>query len=405
MNSMIKKTKQRLMTIFALLTMLFLLLFVVIAYLAVSHSILNDQKEKVIEMISDKSLGHFAHELEEPGEKGMNGKVFALVTTSGEMVEKHGEDVEKIIKGWKPTDLETQERDAGNQDYLIAAKPIRHFGYVYTGINITPQKEVLSRLFAVLLLLTVLFTAAAMGLSFLMAGKAIGPIIRSVERQREFVNDASHELRTPLSILSAGLDILNNEERDKLSDFSRQSVDDMSDEVKRMTSLVNDLLFLARSDSGKLVMEKSEVDLSELVTRTIRSFSSVVKENHLTMTSEIQEGVHFFGDVERLQQLLYLFLDNAVKYNQTNGWIQIGLTATEKKIRITVQDNGIGIDLEDQKKIFDRFYRVDHSRSRTLESNGIGLSIAHFIVQAHGGHIEVESKVGEGTIFTIIFPK
>ncbi|WP_171016903.1 sensor histidine kinase [Pseudalkalibacillus caeni] len=401
---MIKKTKKRLMWIFAILTMLFLLLFVVIAYIAVSNSILSDQKEKAIEMISNKSVSHLIHEANEPYER-TKGSLLAVVTPTGEIVHRHGESIDNIIKGWTPDSLESREIDEDNREYLFVAKPIEAGGYVYSGVDITQQKEVLNRLFTVLILLTVLFTFAAMGLSFLMAGKAIGPIINSFKRQREFVNDASHELRTPLSILSAGLEILEEEEENHLSEFSRQTVNDMSAEVRRMTSLVNDLLLLARSDSGKLVLVKEKFDLSGLVSRSVRAFSKVVQDNGLSITSEIQENVHMSGDRERIQQVIYLFLDNAVKYNQKNGTIHVRLTSTEKKVYILVKDSGIGIPPEHLTKIFERFYRVDKARSRNLGSNGIGLSIARFIVEAHGGNIEVNSTVGEGTSFLIVLYK
>ena len=400
---MVRTTKRRLMWFFAFLTMLFLLFFVVVTYLTVSRSIMSDQEEKVVDMISEESLSRLIHEAGEPHEKPFDHNLFAVVGTSGNVLEKHGEGIEAMIDGWRPNMLETKEVDQDNREYLLAGKPVRDVGYVYSGIDVTEQKRVLNRLFMVLLILTILFTFAATLLSSIMAGKAIRPVIKSAERQREFVNDASHELRTPLSILSAGFEILE-EEKERLSDFSKQTMDDLSGEVRRMSSLVNDLLVLARADSGKLVFEKKVINLTNLVSRSIRSFSRIVEGDGISLTSDLKEEVYLKGDEERLQQLLYLLLDNAHKYNVQNGHIYVSLKEANSEVILTVEDEGIGIAPEHREKIFERFFRVDLSRSRAQGSNGIGLSIAAFIIEAHNGRILLESKVGQGSCFTIILP-
>ena len=404
MNSMVKKTKRRLMWFFAIITMLFLLLFVVLTYVTVSHSIMSDQKEQVVKMISDESLSRLIHEAGEPHEKSFDRNLFALVRTSGEVLEKEGDGIEEMVADWKPASLETKETDWNNREYLLAGKAISGVGYVYSGVDVTEQKVVLKRLFMVLLILTVLFTFAATLLSFFMAGKAIRPIIQSVESQREFVNDASHELRTPLSILTAGFEIIEAEDGDRLSDFSKQTVEDMSGEVRRMSSLVNDLLVLARSDSGKLVLEKERFNLSELIASSIRSFATIAEVEGIAITSKLEKEVYVVGDKERLQQLLYLLLDNALKYNVEGGSIHVRLSERDAEILMSVEDTGIGIAPEHQQKVFDRFYRVDQSRSRNQGSNGIGLSIARLIVEGHEGRIEVNSTIKKGTSFTIVLP-
>ena len=402
MNTVAKKTKQRLMWLFAILTMIFLLLFVVIAYVTVSRSVLSDQKEKVTEMISDESIVHLLHESNESHDREMKVKLFAVVDSNGNVLKEEGDHIDQLIEGWTPESQVIVEKDEAGRDYLMAAKPVGD-GYVFTGMDITQQKEVLKRLFVVLLLLTILFTFAAMILSFFMAGRAILPIVKSAERQREFVNDASHELRTPLSILSAGFQVVEEEDH-LLSDFSKQTMHDMSGEVKRMTGLVNDLLLLARSDSGKLVLEKEEFNLTDLISKSVRSFTKVAEEHHLSITDDLQENVRFIGDKQRIQQLIYLFLDNAVKYNCEKGSIEVKLSEAEKKVRMSFIDSGVGIAEEHKRKIFDRFYRIDKARSRTMGSNGIGLSIADYIVKAHKGHIEVDSTLGKGTRFTVVLP-
>ncbi|WP_226659986.1 sensor histidine kinase [Pseudalkalibacillus hwajinpoensis] len=403
MMDLVRTTKRRLMWFFAVLTMLFLLLFVVAAYLTVSQSVMKEKEDELMAMLSDKSLSRLIHEAEEPHEKPFNHNLFAIVGTSGNILEKQGDGIEAMIDGWTPNILETKEVDQDNREYLLAGKPVRGGGYVYSGVDVTEQKRVLNRLFMVLLILTILFTFAATLLSFIMAGKAIRPIIKSAERQRDFVNDASHELRTPLSILSAGFEILE-EEKDRLSDFSRQTVDDLSGEVRRMSSLVNDLLVLARADSGKLVLEKKVLNLTNLVSRSVRSFSRIVEVDGISLTTDLKEEVYLKGDEDRLQQLLYLLLDNAHKYNVQDGHVHVSLKETGSEVILTVEDGGIGIAQEHQDKIFERFFRVDLSRSRTHGSNGIGLSIAAFIVEAHNGKVLLESKVGQGSCFTVVLP-
>ncbi|UOQ44552.1 ATP-binding protein [Halobacillus salinarum] len=404
MNPIIKKTKQRLMWLFALLTMLFLFLFVVIAYITVSRSVLSDQKEKVKEMVSDESIAHVLHEREEPRERVMNGNAMLFVTKDGEVIQQRGQNIEPLINEWMPSSLEIKEMDGTNGEFLIAAKPIGEAGYAYGGVNISQQKDVLKRLFIVLVLLTLVFTGVSMLLAFFISGRAIQPIIRSTKRQREFVNDASHELRTPLSILSAGFEVLESENKEQLTPFSKDTLQDMEGEVKRMTALVNDLLFLARSDSGKLPMNKQTFNLSELVIQSVRSFSRVADENKVNITTDVQQDVLFYGDETKIQQLLYVFLDNGVKYNQAGGSIKVELNTSNKNLTLKVIDTGIGIAVEHRSKIFERFYRVDKARAREKGSNGIGLSIAAFIVKAHEGIIQVESEEGEGTCFTLIFP-
>ncbi len=405
MNNMVKKTKRRLMWFFAFLTMLFLILFVVMTYVTVSHSIMSDQKEQVVKMISDESLSRLIHEAGEAHEKAFDRNLFALVRKSGEVLEKEGDGIQEMIADWKPTSLETKEIDWNNREYLLAGKAISDVGYVYSGVDVTEQKNVLKRLSTVLLMLTVLFTFAAMLLSFFMAGKAIRPIIQSIESQREFVNDASHELRTPLSILTSGFEIIEAEEGDQLSDFSKQTVEDMAGEVRRMSSLVNDLLVLARSDSGKLVLEKEQFNLSELIASSVRSFSRIGEAKGVSFTSKLKNEVYVVGDKERLQQLLYLLLDNALKYNVEGGSIHVQLSECDAEILMSVEDTGIGIAPEHQQKVFDRFYRVDQSRSRNQGSNGIGLSIARLIVEAHEGRIVLNSTIDKGTSFTIILSR
>ena len=249
--------------------------------------------------------------------------------------------------------------------------------------------------------LAVLALALAAGVGHVLAGEAIVPLMEAYEKQRQFAADASHELRTPLSVVMASADLLDNDPS-ITSPFLKQVIGDVRDEVKKMTKLVSDLLFVARSDNQALKLKLSKVDLAAAADQTIRLMQPLAEKKNITLVREGEASLTAKLDEQKMKQLLLILVDNAVKYTPEGGRVSVRiLSPAAGKIRIETEDTGIGISKEDLERIFDRFFRVDKARSREMGGNGLGLAIAQEIVNLHGGQISVESKVGEGTKFIV----
>jgi signal transduction histidine kinase len=275
----------------------------------------------------------------------------------------------------------------------------------YTGKDISFIQQLMNRMLFVFALIGFIFLGAAIWFGHLMSRRAMVPIRRSFLRQREFMADASHELRTPLSILRASVETLKMEE-DNLSPFSRRTMSHMEEEIVRMTKLVGDLLTLAREDSGAQQIQRERFDFALDAKAVAETFETIVKEKGQVFKKECPDSLNVYADREKLKQLLYILLDNAVKYTPAGGEIRLAISvknrAKQRELTIVVADNGIGIAKEEIPRIFERFYRVDKHRARQYGGSGLGLAIAKWIVDAHHGTIEVESEPGKGTTFTVV---
>lgn len=215
--------------------------------------------------------------------------------------------------------------------------------------------------------------------------------------QQRFLADVSHELRTPLTTIRGNVDLMR---RMNIADES--FLNDIQAELERMTRLVNDLLLLARADVGGLPIERKPVDLDTLLLDVFRQLSMLNRPVDIIL--EEVDQVSVLGDADRLKQLILNLGDNAVKYTVDGGAVRLGLSKTSSEAHISVSDTGIGIPEDDLPYIFDRFYRVDKARTRAHGGSGLGLSIVKWIVDVHGGSIEVESKVGKGSTFHVTLP-
>lgn len=297
-----------------------------------------------------------------------------------------------------------EEVQLENSHLLVAYYPLEEdhqiTGSVIVGKDITDEKHLIQKIVWILILLTLLFSILFAGVGYLFAGQAMKPIQKSFMTQKKFVSDASHELRTPLSIFYSSLEVLDKEEKDKLSSFGQEVLTDMKNEAELMNNLLNDLLFLARNDQDYIELDIQKVNLSILLEDLLRRFSRILPSS-IALETNIEESTFMQGDPTRLQQLFYILLDNASRYTKT-GTISCMVARKEKQLMIKITDTGIGISPKDIPYIFDRFFRADPSRSR--KGSGLGLSIAKTIVDAHNGKISVNSKLGQGTEFTIFFP-
>jgi heavy metal sensor kinase len=215
-------------------------------------------------------------------------------------------------------------------------------------------------------------------------------------RQR-FLADVSHELRTPLTTIRGNVDLMRH-----IGEVDPEALDVVQDELQRMTRLVDDLLLLARADTGSLPIQQSPVELDSVFLDVYRQVKSIEQSVNINLKNVDQVTV--LGDEDRLKQLILNLVDNAIKYTPDGGTVTLGLSKENGTALVEIRDSGIGIPKEDLPRIFDRFYRVDKARSRAQGGSGLGLSIAKWIVRAHGGNIQVESEIGEGSVFYITLP-
>ncbi len=228
---------------------------------------------------------------------------------------------------------------------------------------------------------------------------AMGRLEHLFSVQQRFVADVSHELRTPLTAIRGNVELIK---RYGMDDDSLEAVDS---EVARMSRLVNDLLLLARADNGELKLNVEPLDLDLIVGEAYREARILAKDRDVKITVLDFEPVRINGDADRLKQLLSNLVSNAIKFTLDGGQIILSLRKTENDAVLQVQDTGIGIEPEHLQRIFDRFYQADASRFRLGgEGAGLGLSIAQWIAEAHGGKIRVDSVLGAGTTFTVTIP-
>ncbi len=233
------------------------------------------------------------------------------------------------------------------------------------------------------------------------------------ERQRQFIADASHELRTPLTIVH--LEASRALAAPRAQQEYERALGVILSENDFMTRQVNDLLTLARLDAGRAVMKHEPLDLSELALEAVERLAPLAKRNHVRLeTGELPEA-HILGDHQYLLGMICNLIENGIKYTAgAERWVWINTGLEGNLARVWVSDNGPGIAAEHLPHLFDRFYRVDKARSQNTDDerpaqskptsgSGLGLAIAQWVVQAHGGDIRVESRVGEGTTFVVRF--
>ena len=218
-------------------------------------------------------------------------------------------------------------------------------------------------------------------------------------RQQQFVSDASHELRTPISVIQGYIDLLDRWGKEE-AEIRDEAIEAIKKEVTNIKSMMESLLFLARGDSEDINVNRQEFDFNELISEIIRETSLLEEEHHLDV--DIEANLRFYGDRRLIKQMIRIFVDNSIKYTPAGGDILIQAFEEEASFVIKIKDTGEGIPEEEIPHIFERFYRVDESRSEK-KGTGLGLSIASWIIEIHGGEIEVESTVGEGTIITVEF--
>ncbi|MCK9594842.1 MAG: ATP-binding protein [Candidatus Omnitrophica bacterium] len=223
--------------------------------------------------------------------------------------------------------------------------------------------------------------------------------IRRLETmRRDFVANVSHELKTPLTSIKGFVETLLEgalEDKENNRDFLRI----IHDHAERLNSLVNDLLSLSYLESKEIILDKNDLNLNQQLEEVIAGFMAQLKKRGIAIKNELPPGLTVKADIDRIKQVFINLIDNAIKFNKENGSIRVFSQELEGEIKICVEDSGMGIPAKDIPRIFERFYRVDKARSRSLGGTGLGLSIVKHIVELHGGRAGLESSEGLGSKF------
>jgi heavy metal sensor kinase len=308
--------------------------------------------------------------------------------------------------------------------------------------TLTPVDQELAELLAVLLLTGPLALVAALGGGYLLARKALSPVDRmaaaadqitathldrrlevpnaddelgrlartlngmiarlerSFDEIRRFTADAAHELRTPLAVMRNAAEVALRAERDP--EQYRRVLEDLLDEVGRLTRLTERLLFLCREEMGIAPPAREPLWLDEVVRDAAEHMQAVANAKGLTLSVDGLAPCQVRGDEGQLRRLLFNLLDNAIKYTPAGGSITVRAEASNGAARVTVADTGIGIAAEHLPHVFDRFYRVDQARGFSADGTGLGLAISRAIAEAHGGAITIDSIAGQGTRVALV---
>ncbi|KON88666.1 histidine kinase [Sporosarcina globispora] len=221
------------------------------------------------------------------------------------------------------------------------------------------------------------------------------------EERNDFLSSISHELRTPLTYIKGYADIV--QKRDLSAEDRNQYLSIILEETIRLSEMVKNLFDLAKIDKNTFDIKKTHIDLQDFMKKIETKFSPAFTEKGMKLSVGCRETIRLSADASRLEQIIYNLLDNAIKYSSFGDKTTISVSTSKKHVIIRIIDSGRGIPEKELPFIFNRFYRVDKSRARTLGGTGLGLAIVKELVHAHGGTISVWSREGEGTVFELVF--
>jgi two-component system, OmpR family, sensor histidine kinase CiaH len=256
------------------------------------------------------------------------------------------------------------------------------------------------RLYKELIIANLAVVAVFVALSYLLSERLFEPLEASLERERNFVADASHELRTPLAAVNSICEVTLRSPNNTADDY-KTALNQVFEESQRLSTTINDLLFLSKGDSQNIKLKMARVDLTKIMEKVNNAMQFVADKNSIKI-EEISpdKAVLVNVDEDKIKQLLTILIDNAIRYSERGSKVIMKLE-DKPRIKLSVQDFGQGIDPQDLPHIFERFYRSDKSRSDS--GSGLGLSIAKWIVEAHNIRMDVKSEPEKGSTFSLIF--
>ncbi|WP_018248598.1 sensor histidine kinase [Orenia marismortui] len=461
LKSFFSRIKVRLTLWYIIILSLVLIVFSTLLYWSMEDYIINRvknqleiQAKKVLKEASkeeSKDNNPYLVQLEvELEEIVFKGTISAFYNQSGELIMGDSDEViPKVISPAESKFLIELEKKGNDDDFVVVTVAAKNkqgtIGYLRLARSLADEAATLNKLITILILGIPLTLLLAISGGYFLAYKALKPIDQisrtaqaishsnlskrivaknnddetgrliatlndlldrleeAFSREKRFTSDASHELRTPIAIIRAHAE--ENLKEGRSVEECQHALKIIQKQTDYMSHLVGQLLLLARSDTKQLSIEKENLNLTELIEIVVEEMQELALRKNIDIAMDIEDNLAIYGDQSMLTQLLINFLDNAIKYTPSGGNIYIRAKAQNNQIEIEIKDTGIGISKEDQAYIFDRFYRVDKSRSRASGGSGLGLSICQWIIKLHKGNIEIESEVNQGSTFTIFLPQ
>jgi heavy metal sensor kinase len=347
------------------------------------------------------------------------------------------------VPGWTSVEVE-------GTDWRVYSQPLeapdgRPIGWLQVARSLAPSEQASESLFVQIVLSLPLVVVLAAVVGYFLAGRALRPIDRitrtaqamsaqdltqrieyegpddevgrlartfdqmldrlqaAFERERRFTADASHELRTPLTVIKGRIDVTVS--RPRTVEEYTHTLHDVARETNRLIRLTNDLLFLTRLGQRNPSMQLQPVDLRDLLSAIVDQVRPLAEAKALELVEEVAPGLRLTGDPDHLIRLFLNILDNAIKYTPAGGSVTMRAVEESTTVRVTVRDTGPGIPPQHLPHLFERFYRVEADRSRETGGTGLGLAVAAEIARGHGGTLEVQSTVGQGTTCLIHLPR
>ncbi|CAK1232526.1 HAMP domain-containing sensor histidine kinase [Fructobacillus evanidus] len=275
------------------------------------------------------------------------------------------------------------------------------YGYVFvdvtdTVLNLKKFQDVMVWSFVSAFIFALFF-------AFFIARQSMKPILKAWDQQQDFVNNAAHELRTPMSVIQGKLETMLTKPDNTIRQQSEAIILSLS-EVRRLNSLTNNMLTLAKTGSNMTKIEKEKTDVGQFLKQILSPYVEMgeISDKKVVIHNAVRQEVDI--DQKRIHQLLVLLMDNALKYSDDGAIVTVSAAIEKKRLALSVADTGRGISADAKKHIFDRFYREDKTGNRETGGTGLGLSIAEWIVAAHNGKITVSDNEPKGTIFKVTLP-
>ncbi len=334
----------------------------------------------------------------------LSSYIFVEVDEDGNILDSYESNVtidSEDLKNCISTVLKSSDRNGQISDYGLAYCKNTDFDTIR--ISFADTGSVYNTLWNTVVVSVLLFFGSMLVIFLISLGLsslAVKPVKKAWEQQKQFVADASHELKTPLTVILANNNIMMSHEDSTVSE-ERQWLESTEEEAQHMKKLIDQMLFLAKSDAGTNQIELSDVDFSEIIEAASLNFEPVAFEKSVMLESGITPGVVLRGNSLHLNQLAHILIDNAVKYSSPDTTVKLSLSKSDSAVEFSVNNFGSVIPEDELEHIFDRFYRAE--KSRTTKGYGLGLSIAKRITEEMNGRLTASSNETDGTTFTAVF--